>query len=400
MEKDKKKITKKSSDTKKTTTKKVTTKPTKKEGIKKTTVKESKRETPKKVTKIEEIKADLIKNYDGPDADKAKDAKIVMSKKDSPKMEIIKKNRKIIIAIFTPDKIATLANGEQVIVKIGDDSITADELYTDMKEYYSVSVLLDKVDDKILTKLYPEDNDMKTSVNQTADYYVSMYETYYGYTEDQFLSSNGFADRDAFIKYLTLDYRRNQYYTDYVKGLITDDEINDYYENSVYGDISTKYISVSTSSSSDTALALANEIIEKLNNGASYDDIVSEYGDKISSEDEGYISFDNSLDSSYIEALKGLSNNTYTTTPVQGDSDYKIIFRGDQKEKAAEEDVKDKIISKLVTTKKNADSTLYYKALVNMRKENGVVFEDDDLSTKYDAYVTKNTTSTDSSTSE
>ena len=41
--------------------------------------------------------------------------------------------------------------------------------------------------------LYPENNDMKTEVNSMADYYISMYETYYGYTEEQFLKANGLA---------------------------------------------------------------------------------------------------------------------------------------------------------------------------------------------------------------
>ena len=45
------------------------------------------------------------------------------------------------------------ASGE-VIVTLGDKNITANDLYYDMKEYYSVNVLLEKIDNIILTSIY------------------------------------------------------------------------------------------------------------------------------------------------------------------------------------------------------------------------------------------------------
>ena len=44
--------------------------------------------------------------------------------------------------IFWPDRIATLKDGTQPIVNFSDKVITADDLYEEMKEYYSVKVLL------------------------------------------------------------------------------------------------------------------------------------------------------------------------------------------------------------------------------------------------------------------
>ena len=98
----------------------------------------------------------------------------------------------LIVIVMWPDRIATLKNGEQSIVKVNGENYTANELYEDMKDYYSVSLLLDDIDNNILTELYPEDKKMLEDVESNAEYYFNMYEQYYGYTQEQFLSQNGF----------------------------------------------------------------------------------------------------------------------------------------------------------------------------------------------------------------
>ena len=297
----------------------------------------------------------------------------------------------VIMLILMPDRIATIQNGEEVIVNVGDQKITADDLYKDMKKFYSVNILLDTIDKMVLEKVYPEDNDMKTEVNKMADYYISMYETYYGYSEAQFLEANGFATRDDFLDALKLDYRRNKCLEAYAKKLVEENEseIKKYYDNNVFGDIETKYIQVN--GTDDEAKALAQKVINRLKNGESYESIVEHYGSRVSSEDLGFISFDSELDSTYLTALKGLKDGKFTEEPVLSSEDYKVIIRVSSKDKASYEDVKDKIVTILADKKKEEDSTLSYKALVEVRKENNVAFKDTDLAKKYDEYVKKNT---------
>lgn len=297
----------------------------------------------------------------------------------------------IIMSLFIPDRIATLEDGEQVIVEINNKTISADQLYSDMKKNYSITLLINKIDDIILTDLYPEDNDMKTSINETADYYISMYETYYGYTEEQFLEANGFTSRDEFIDYLKLDYRRNKYYEEYVRNLITDKEINSYYNDNVYGDISTKYISVDASEDEKTATTLVNKIITELQNGNTYGQLIEKYKDSITYEDLGYISFDNELSTNYINALKNLDDNSFTTDAVKEDDSYIIIFRNDQKEKPTLDEVKEKITDILAYNKQSEDQTLFYKALDKLRKDNNMIITDTDLNKKYSEYIKSNT---------
>ena len=93
----------------------------------------------------------------------------------------------LIAFVIWPDRIATLKDGTQPVVKINKKTYTANDLYEDMKSYYSVSLLLDKIDNDLLTKMYPENDTMTSEVKSNAEYYYNTYKQYYNYTQEQFL---------------------------------------------------------------------------------------------------------------------------------------------------------------------------------------------------------------------
>ena len=296
--------------------------------------------------------------------------------------------------ILWPDRIATLKDGTQPVANVLGEDITADELYEDMKQYYSVKVLLNKIDNKILEEKYPENDEMKKNVQSTAEYYYSAYEKNYGYTKEKFLNEYGFSSEKEFLESLTLDYRRNKYYEDYALGLVSDKEVEKYYEDSVYGDIDSKHILVSVKKDSDTsgltdeeAKKLANEIIEKLNNGTSWDDVVSEYKDQITSEDLGYQAFNASLEEAYVKEMRSLEVDSYSKSPVLTSYGYHIVYKKAQKDKPELKDVEQDVKEILAKEKNNADSNLYYKSLISMREDAKLEFSDTKLRDEYKEYV-------------
>ena len=296
--------------------------------------------------------------------------------------------------ILWPDRIATLKDGTQPIATLDGKNITADDLYTSMKNYYSVKVFLNNVDKLILNKKYPDTDEMKKEIQSTADYYYQVYEKNYGYTKDKFLSEYGFASEADFLESLSLDYRRNKYYEEYAKSLVTDKEIEKYYENDVFGDVDSKHILVSIKKDSDTdgltdseAKALAEEIIDKLNNGTSWDDIITEYGDKITHEELGYQAFNASLESAYLKECKDLAVGSYSKTPVLTSYGYHIVYKIAQKDKPELNNIKDDVIEVLAKEKKNNDTNLYYKALINLREKAKLEFTDTKLKDEYNDYI-------------
>lgn len=302
----------------------------------------------------------------------------------------------LIAFLIWPDRIATLKDGTQPVVKVNKKTYTANDLYEDMKSYYSVSLLLDKIDNDLLTKMYPEDDTMTSEVKSNAEYYFNTYKQYYNYTQEQFLEKNGFSSYDAFLDYLRLDYRRNKYLEDYIKKNLTEDEIKKYYDENVFGDINTQHILVEVKSDSDKddskklsdedAKKLAEEIITKLNDGTSWEQIQKDYKDKVTYEDLSYQSWDASLEESFMTALKKMDNNSYSEEPVKTSYGYHVIHRLDQKKKPTLKKSRDKIISNLVSDKKSADSNLLYKSLISLRKEKNINFSDTVMKAKYESY--------------
>lgn len=298
----------------------------------------------------------------------------------------------LVVIIIWPDRIATLKDGTQPVAEIDGYTVTADDLYEDMKDVYSISSLLDKIDNKILEEKYPETDEMNDELKEQAESYYSAYEQYYQMDKETFLSNNGFGSEKAFLEYLRLQYRRNKYAEDYIKTLISDKEVEKYYEDKVYGDINTKHILVKVDSSASDedkkkAEDLAKEIISKLDEGKSFDEVKEEYKDQITYEELGYKSYNANLESAYMEEMQKLSDNSYSKEPVKTSYGYHVIYRIDQKAKPSLDDVKDEIIDSLVSEKKSEDSNISYVALDKMRSDSGLKFSDTVLEKKYNTYM-------------
>ena len=85
----------------------------------------------------------------------------------------------LVVIIIWPDRIATLKDGTQPVAEIDGYTVTADDLYEDMKDVYSISSLLDKIDNKILEEKYPETDEMNDEIKEQAESYYKASEQYY-----------------------------------------------------------------------------------------------------------------------------------------------------------------------------------------------------------------------------
>lgn len=300
----------------------------------------------------------------------------------------------LVVVLIWPDRIATLKDGTQPVATIDGMTLTADELYEDMKDIYSVSSLLDKLDTKILTDKYPDTDEMDDEVTSQAENYYKAYEQYYKMSKEDFLKQNGFNTEKKFLEYLKLNNRRTKYVKEYTENEVTDKEIDKYYEDKVYGDINTKHmlVKVDSSASDDDkkeAENLAKEIISKLDEGKTFDEVKEEYKDKITYEELGYKSYNAALEEAYKNEMKNLKDGEYSKEPVKTSYGYHIVYRIDQKEKPALEDIKDQIKEEIADEKISNDKNLYYVILDKMRENANLKFEDTALKDKYDNYMSQ-----------
>ena len=88
-----------------------------------------------------------------------------------------------------------------------------------------------------------------------------------------------------------------------------------------------------------------------------------------------------------MNEMENLDNESYSKTPVKTSYGYHVVYRIDQKEKPALEDVKEEIVQALADQKAAKDTNLSYIALDKMRTEAGINFHDTVLKDKYDKYI-------------
>lgn len=277
--------------------------------------------------------------------------------------------------------------GNETIATVKQGRITKNKVYKEIKNYFPVSYILDIVDKQILDKKYKLTEEQKEEVKEQADYYINMYAMYYGYTEETFLKENGFSSKEEFVEYLGLDKKREIYYGEYLaNNVIAKEEIENYYNENVYGEINSKHmlVQVTDTLKDEDANKLAKEIIAKLDSGEDFDTVAQEYTGKIVFEELGYNGFDSGLAQEYQDASKALEVGTYSKEPVKTDFGYHIIYKIDQKEKPTLEEMQGKIATTLAANL--GDQTLQYKALISLREESKLKFKDKKYKEAYKEY--------------
>ena len=129
-----------------------------------------------------------------------------------------------------------------------------------------------------LDKMYETTVDMKKEVQQEMQVAIKSFTEYYGYSESEFLSLNGFKTEEAFFNLMLLEHKRELFIYDYVKDHLKNEEINNYYIKNLVPDMEIKTISGNEE--------ILDEILDKLKD-KSYDEIIKEYNDNKTN--EGFI---------------------------------------------------------------------------------------------------------------
>lgn len=293
-------------------------------------------------------------------------------------------------------------NGSKVAVSTDSDKFTATEYYEKIKED-NISTLIDMIDTSMLEKKYPktdeEDKYVEDQLSQIKSYYGSDDATY-----KQVLQTYFGVDNEEDLKpKIRLEYKRNQAVLDYLKEHLEEKEINDYYENSISGEIKASHILIAVDVASDAtdeekseaeakALKKAQDIIKKLNKGEDFAKLA-----KKNSDDEGTASKGGDLDyftpnemvTEFADAVRALKVDEYTKEPVKTQFGYHIILKTGEKDKPELSEVEDTIKETLANQQLSADQTLHNQTLMNIREENNISWNDKVLKSAYEKYMNR-----------
>lgn len=298
----------------------------------------------------------------------------------------------------------TPTNGQEEVISLtkADFKISVDELYSELKDKYATNYLIQEIDKKILDKEYETSDDANASVENQ----MKIYRMYYGNDESKLLEAlqgAGYKTIDEFKESLVLNYKRDLATKSYVRENISESEINKYYENNIYGDITISHILVKVDSTGDMtddekkeADKKANdkiaEIYAKLEEGKSFEEVAKEYSDdKATSANGGKLGTFNKgevtkkFNKEFEEATISLKVGEYNKKAIESSYGYHIIYKEAEKEKPKLEEVKQTILDELVDDKLDEDSKAQYKAMIALRENYGLKFNDETIESQYEA---------------
>lgn len=403
---------KKSTSKKSTTTKKVEPK-TKKLETKKVETTPAKKAAPKKVTVKAETKKVVEPKVEEKVVTKVETKKV--SKKDNNFVAFFKNSRNILISILCLLLIANiillvlghkvkLENGKEVIASIDGKSYTAEELFDNLKEKYGTDALVNLVDKFINDKELNAD-EMTEAKKQAQEYIDSIKQQYTsaGYTWEDVLSQYGYANEEALVNEYIETVKAELVVKKYIEKDITDEEINKYYKDKIYGNYTVKHILI-TPDTTDTmtdeektaaeeaAKVTAQEVITKLQNGEDWATLVSTYSEDEGSKDsEGLVeNFTyGDMDEAFFTATTKLEDGKYSTEPVKSAHGYHVILKVSSTEKPSLKDKKEEIINALVDEKLSNDSALYQNTLVKIRNQYKFEIKDTVVKNAYEKKISE-----------
>ena len=310
------------------------------------------------------------------------------------------------ISLLTGCGRAKLKNGEELVAKVDGYKVSAEDLYKELADKYGVETLINMIDHELLDAKYKTDDNEKAQIESQ----ISRMKESYGVSSDEdFLAIvkqlYKVNDLDEFRVLLGLDYKRDLAIQDYVaEDVVTEDEVKEYYENKVIGDVKASHILIKPKTSDSAseeekekaeneALNKAKEIIKKLDNGEKFSALAKKYSDDKATAskggDLGYFNKDDNYEENFVTAAAGLEKGKYTVEPVKTKYGYEIILKVDEKDKKSQEDLEKEIRATLAQEKISSDTstTAYYKRLRDFRESKGLKFSDSKLEKLYKKYI-------------
>lgn len=298
-------------------------------------------------------------------------------------------------------KTPKLENGQEVIAEIEGKQITADDLYAKLKEENGIGVLMNLVDDYIISQELEntdaEEAQAKAYIKQMKSYYESQ-----GQNWNTVLSSYGYTEETLLQSYIT-SYATESVAKKYYRDNVTEDEINKFYKNEIIGDITAKHILISVDAKDDMtdeekakadtdAYNKALEVIEKLNSGKDFTELAKEYSDDESASEGGTLAPFNkqsNYNEEFLNEAISLKAGEYSKKPVKSKYGYHIILVESKADKPSLEEVKDTVINAVADEKMEANENYTYTAWKKLREKYNLSIYDTVIKEKYNTAVSQ-----------
>ena len=296
-----------------------------------------------------------------------------------------------------------LVNGENAIVTFKEGGISSNQLYDALKETQGAEKIMNLIDAHLLDLKYDETDEEKNYVKQNLKS-VKEAAGEMGASLEMYLSYYyGVGSEKAFEDYLALSFRRDTWTREYAKETITEKQINDYYEQEVYGDVEASHILITVDVKSDAtddekkdaeaaALKKANDLIEKLKNGEDFAKLAKENSkDATTAGNGGSLGKINDGDApdEVLDAVRSLKDGSYSTKAVKSSQGYHIVYKTSQAEKPELTDELTTEIKDIIANETAQSPAFQLQALKVLRERNEMKFIDTNLGDDFESLVSQ-----------
>lgn len=296
-----------------------------------------------------------------------------------------------------------LVNGENAIVTFKEGGISSNQLYDALKETQGAEKIMNLIDAHLLDLKYDETDEEKNYVKQNLKSVkeaagemgasLEMYLTYY----------YGVGSEKSFEDYLTLSFRRDTWTREYAKETITEKQINEYYEQEIYGDVEASHILITVDVKSDAtddekkdaeaaALKKANDLIEKLKNGEDFAKLAKENSkDATTAANGGNLGKinDGDMPDEVLDAVRSLKDGSYSTKAVKSSQGYHIVYKTSQAEKPELTEELTTEIKDIIANETAQSPAFQLQALKVLRERNEMKFIDTNLGDDFESLVSQ-----------
>lgn len=293
-----------------------------------------------------------------------------------------------------------LQDGKEVVASIDGFSVTAEDVYAELKDQYGISIVINKIDEAIADKEITDEKDAKKFAENQIESIKAQYKQY-GMDFNEAMESAGYKDEEALKKAIMADHKKELVLTNYLKDELSKDEINEYYEDEIFGEMTVKHILIKpavTDTMSDTekkdaenaALEKAKKLIKELDDGADFEKLAKENSDDAGTASQGglFANFTKQgVVPEFFNASLELKDNEYTKEPVKTTYGYHIILKVSQNERPKLDDVIDDIKETLVTTKLKENANLSITAWDEIRNKYKISINDSAIKDAYDKVI-------------
>lgn len=322
-------------------------------------------------------------------------------------------------------KIPTLSNGDEAVVTFKDgEMISANDFYEEIKNSFGLDTLLNMIDKYIFEAEFPDEIENGEAYAEAA---IDQLRTSYG-SDEELLSAlqyYGYQTVEAYQNFVYISYMQNVAIEDYVRNNITDEELQDYYDNDVFPDMTISHILITPdvtddmsdeeqeeaeTAAQDTVESIIDQLNEAKDNGEDIESVFASLAEEYSEDDDtkddggnlGEINIGD-LDSNYDELIRAaseLEDGEYSTEVITTELGYHVILKTATGEKASYDDSLEDMKDAITQDKLSEDQSLMVDAIRYYRDLYELDIIDSEMDSQYSIYMNNLINTYSSSTTE